>query len=140
MIDRLPANLRQRIVVAEDGCWLWVGHCNRGGYGILGGRPRPQLAHRLVWAALVSSDVPEHLHHRLTCAKRCVNPDHLTGTTNAEHPDSAPRWQAAKTHCKQGHEFTPENTYRPSRGGRKCRTCAREVEARRAARLRAEGR
>lgn len=32
---------------------------------------------------------------------------------------------AAKTHCKRGHEFTPENTrLRPS-GGRTCRACHR---------------
>ena len=30
---------------------------------------------------------------------------------------------ARKTHCKQGHEYTPENTISLSSGGRKCRTC-----------------
>lgn len=33
---------------------------------------------------------------------------------------------AAKTHCKHGHEFTPENTSIGSRGGRICLTCKRE--------------
>ena len=28
-----------------------------------------------------------------------------------------------KTHCKQGHEYTPENTYISKRGGRFCRAC-----------------
>ena len=28
-----------------------------------------------------------------------------------------------KTHCKQGHEFTPENTYFKKAGGRECRAC-----------------
>jgi len=35
-------------------------------------------------------------------------------------------WQAAKTHCPAGHEYTPENIYRfPSDAGtrRRCRTC-----------------
>lgn len=36
-------------------------------------------------------------------------------------------WQAAKTHCPAGHEYTPENTYTfPSDGAvnrRRCRTC-----------------
>lgn len=32
-----------------------------------------------------------------------------------------------KTHCKNGHEFTDENTYiRPDTGHRQCRTCRRE--------------
>ena len=30
---------------------------------------------------------------------------------------------ARKTHCKQGHEFTPDNTYRKPEGGRSCRAC-----------------
>jgi hypothetical protein len=31
-----------------------------------------------------------------------------------------------KSHCKRGHEFTPENTYIPPGGGKRCRTCHRE--------------
>lgn len=30
---------------------------------------------------------------------------------------------ARKSHCSNGHEFTPENTYRRKRGGRDCRAC-----------------
>jgi len=33
---------------------------------------------------------------------------------------------ARKTHCKHGHEFTPENTYAQTGGGRGCRACKRE--------------
>lgn len=45
--------------------------------------------------------------------------------------------QRAKTHCPQGHEYTPENTVVwPSEGRRRCRTCilerARPVGFRRA--------
>jgi hypothetical protein len=36
----------------------------------------------------------------------------------------------AKTHCPQGHEYTPENTYlRPDGGGRDCLTCRRKRDA-----------
>lgn len=34
---------------------------------------------------------------------------------------------ANKTHCRRGHEFTPENTKVTSKGGRGCITCEREV-------------
>jgi hypothetical protein len=30
---------------------------------------------------------------------------------------------ARKTHCKRGHEFTPENTYIDRNGWKHCRTC-----------------
>lgn len=30
-----------------------------------------------------------------------------------------------KTHCPQGHEYSPENTYVNSKGWRKCRACTR---------------
>ena len=35
-----------------------------------------------------------------------------------------------KTHCKRGHEFSPENTYlNPTSHGRQCRACMREARA-----------
>lgn len=33
---------------------------------------------------------------------------------------------ARKTHCKRGHEFTPENTYILKTGSRSCKACAQE--------------
>lgn len=38
-------------------------------------------------------------------------------------PIAARAFQASKTHCKHGHEYTPENTRRDSGGGRECRIC-----------------
>ena len=34
------------------------------------------------------------------------------------------------THCRKGHEFTPENTRLTKQGWKRCRTCAREKAAR----------
>ncbi|MGB0971289.1 MAG: NUMOD4 motif-containing HNH endonuclease [Mycobacterium sp.] len=47
---------------------------------------------------------------------------------------------ARKTHCKQGHEFTPENTLPQSMGrnGRRCRECKRQEALRRYHRKRAQ--
>lgn len=33
-----------------------------------------------------------------------------------------------KTHCKRGHEFTPENTYPRKDGGRECRACMKAYQ------------
>jgi len=37
-------------------------------------------------------------------------------------------WNSQKTHCKRGHELTPDNCYE-NRAGRKCKTCARDRAA-----------
>ncbi|MDJ0405849.1 WhiB family transcriptional regulator [Rhodococcus erythropolis] len=36
---------------------------------------------------------------------------------------TSPIANADKTHCKRGHEFTPENTRTQTNGGRSCRQC-----------------
>jgi len=45
---------------------------------------------------------------------------------------------ARKTHCKHGHEYTPENTYVQPKGSRACRTCLKESQRRGAQRRRVE--
>jgi hypothetical protein len=72
----------------------------------------------------------------------CVNPAHLEPVTPAENTLRGIGFaaqHARQTHCKRGHEFTPENTYRRPKGnGRMCKTCHREREAARKTRLRDE--
>jgi formylmethanofuran dehydrogenase subunit E len=43
-----------------------------------------------------------------------------------------------KTHCKQGHEFTPENTRRTPNGQRVCKACRADEQRRRRARKRSQ--
>jgi hypothetical protein len=58
----------------------------------------------------------------------CVNPEHLEPVTPAVNTQRGE--PATKTHCKNGHEYTPENTYIRSgkgKGGKRdCRACGRE--------------
>ncbi len=51
-------------------------------------------------------------------------------------PFNAPRQNAIKTHCPQGHEYTPENTRwskNPTHGGkmRGCKQCHRDQSKKR---------
>jgi hypothetical protein len=54
-------------------------------------------------------------------------------SNNADLVRHGTHWQARKTHCKNGHEFTPDNTYIRREGGRKCKRCAIESNRRRQA-------
>lgn len=125
-------------VVSHGDCWEWTGSTNRG-YGVtsvvVDGRWRNRKAHRVAWQQL-RGEIPEGLVLDHLCRNTwCVNPDHLEPVTLVENIrrgiGMGPR-NAQKTHCKKGHEFTPENTR--SRGGRPewrlCRACAREESAR----------
>ena len=86
------------------------------------------FAHRVVYEILVGP-IPVGLELDHLCRNRaCVNPDHLepvTTRTNLLRGYSPWACRARQTHCKRGHEFTPENTYGTGDGRRYCRTCRR---------------
>ena len=122
-------NLRQRYEVADDGCWNFRGYRNSDGYGILdkqiaGQRVRCR-AHR-VFYVIAKGPIPEGLVLDHLCEnKGCVNPDHLDPCGRGENVRR--HFEKNVTHCPQGHEYTPENTYR-GRGGRRCNECHRQQE------------
>ena len=62
-----------------------------------------------------------------------MNPDHLEPVTRGENLHRGAHRNKVKTHCPQGHEYTPENTYVwGDRNFRQCRTCTRERGRKRA--------
>lgn len=64
---------------------------------------------------------------RHTCGNdRCANPSHMV--VRSRKPTSGYNTtRGSITHCKRGHEYTPENTRRDSRGYRKCVICVRDT-------------
>jgi hypothetical protein len=123
-------------VVKTEGCWEYTGPTNAQGYGRFQFEGKSWLAHRLAWH-LVYGEVPDELDHvkdRGCTSRRCVRLDHLEGVTHRENVARGAfgdKWRerAEATHCKQGHELTPENTYVGPRQ-RDCRTCRRERSTR----------
>lgn len=102
-------------------CWPWIAG-GAGGYGYVWASGRARRAHVVAWESSNGRPVPagSEIHHRCR-QRRCCNPAHLVALTPKEH-----HAEHAATHCKHGHEFTPENTHvRPS-GSRLCVQCSRE--------------
>lgn len=97
---------------------------------------RNLYVHRLVGDAFLGP-MPDGLQ------TRHLNGDHLDnrvenlryGTASENREDQVRHGThtvAARTHCKHGHEFTPENTLPRTDGrGRRCRACMEDRNARR---------
>lgn len=107
----------------QTGCWLWTGTKDCSGYGMVTVAGHNRRAHRLGYELYVG-EIPEGLTIDHVCSNRaCVNPDHLETVTRAENTRRAVAANR-RTHCKKGHEFTPENTFMDS-GKRRCAICTR---------------
>lgn len=121
-------------VAEKDGCWVWQSSLNRDGYGQFRRHGSGnKTAHR--WSyEFMRGEIPPGLQLDHLCRNRaCVNPEHLepvTSLVNWWRGIAPSAINARKTHCDHGHEFTPENTMSRSEGGRRCRTCVSDYNAR----------
>jgi hypothetical protein len=111
-------------------CWPWLaGISYPSGYGNIWWNGFTRSAHRIAYELAVG-EIPSGLTLDHLCRVRhCVNPAHLEAVpfaVNNARGTSPSAANMAKTHCKHGHEFTPENTYRPPKKptSRHCRRCA----------------
>ena len=121
--------LEARLVQQTDGCLVWTGAVDFGGYGQLSVNGEKVLVHRLAWSLANNRPVPDGQHILHSCDNPpCCEPTHLRlGTAADNAADRATKGrhgQSKKTHCPQGHEYTAENTY-TCRGWRYCRVCKR---------------
>jgi hypothetical protein len=116
------------------GCWEWTGSKSRYGsfsYKTSTGKGISRSSHRIAYWLLIGP-IPNGLVLDHLCRNTfCVNPDHLEPVTNAVNVMrgySPGAMNKIKTHCKNGHEFTPENIYTyPNKPGRQCRICKSEL-------------
>lgn len=114
-----------------SGCHIWTGSTNNG-YGDFRVNNVTCRAHRVAWM-LERGPIPGDREIDHLCRNRsCVNTRHMElvdRRTNVLRGDSPSARHARMTHCKRGHEFTPENTIREvlrsGAMGRRCLICRR---------------
>lgn len=125
------ARVKARCTVDANGCWLWPGTRSYNGYATSCYRSKHAVVHRKMFELANGVTLDRWIYACHTCdVRHCVNPAHVfTGTPKENQQDMSRKGRAGLqsiTHCKHGHEFTPENTRRyPSTGRRNCLTCAR---------------
>lgn len=117
------------MVEKTETCWLWTGSKSALGYGSATWNGKTASAHRVSYL-MHRGAIPKGLELDHLCRNpSCVNPDHLEAVTHGENVRRG--WPYREdyhtTHCRHGHEWTPENTYtRPNKKGiaeRFCRAC-----------------
>jgi hypothetical protein len=102
-------------VVKTETCWIWTGLVAKR-YPKHGGTTGHRYAYRLLVGPIPSGFHVDHLCRN----PMCVNPDHLEPVTPQENKR---RETESRTHCKNGHRFTPESTYLHKGYIRQCRPC-----------------
>lgn len=136
-------------VATDEACWEWAGPRQPAGYGVVVVNGVHLAAHRWTYSLFSGQDIPSGMVACHRCDNPpCVNPAHIfVGTSRDNTHDMIRKGRGrnplfeqmrAKTHCAQGHEFTPENTRikRKRRGTgtqsyRACRICMTRGEIRR---------
>jgi hypothetical protein len=130
----ISARSDRRYDVDENGCWLWRGGRFENGYAQIRYDGKTRRAHRVIYEVLVGPIQAGLVLDHLCRVRHCVNPDHLEVVTERENIYRGlglAGINAAKTHCVNGHEFSPENTYySPNAHRRSCRICSRDAQVR----------
>lgn len=124
---------------SADECWAWTASTDADGYGRFqyptDAGQRHIRAHRWSYLRFVGDIAPGLVVMHKCDNPSCVNPHHLTlGTPADNNADKVAKGRHAKvwgtplsrarqTECKNGHEFTPDNTRILATGHRRCKQC-----------------
>ena len=116
-------------VLTKNQCWEWQSSLSPSGYGQFSLNNYPHSAHVLSYQYF-NNDFDKNLVIDHTCMNRkCVNPSHLRQVTyyvnSVENSNSVAAKNSAKTHCKNGHKYTEENTGYKYGKHRYCKICKR---------------
>lgn len=122
--------LKARVVVDDNGCWIFQGFKHRNGYGDMCYRGENWRVHRMSFH-IFKGPIPEGHDVCHTCDVRaCVNPNHLwTGPRQDNNRDTRNKGRdnnSQKTHCPRGHAYAEHGEFRDYvgyKGWRNCRLC-----------------
>lgn len=111
-------------------CLLWTKNKDKDGYGKIYYAKKHFRVHRLMFFLKTGIDPTNKLICHSCDNPKCANPDHLfAGTPLSNMQDKVEKGRLRnqhidKTHCKNGHEFTKENTrFSKDRKRRTCEIC-----------------
>lgn len=121
--------LMEKLTETPLGCWAHRAP-DTAGYGRISIDGGMVYAHRYAFERMVCG-IPEGLVIDHLCRNRaCCNPWHMEPVPQRVNCLRGDRAGRRVTHCKHGHEYTPENTYTTPQGYRSCRTCIRSRQER----------
>ena len=111
-------------------CWDWLGRTRADKYrkrGWFDANGTSYMAHR-VSAIIHHGEPPQGMECLHSCDNpMCCNPSHLSWGTHLQNMQDCSergRSRGKKTHCKRGHEYTPENVIKTKQNKRICKSCA----------------
>lgn len=80
--------MNAQVTAHPDRCWIWQKATNEHGYGVLGIKGKPQLAHRIAWQLTNGRPAQIDLKVLHSCDNPpCCNPNHLREGTHQDNVD-----------------------------------------------------